>query len=62
MILGHESAGQVVAVGEKVTTLKAGDRVTMEPGVPCRMCVHCKTGHYNLCPDVIFMATPPYDG
>jgi len=52
----------VVAVGEKVTTLKAGDRVTMEPGVPCRMCVHCKTGHYNLCPDVIFMATPPYDG
>jgi len=62
MILGHESAGQVVAVGEKVTNLKAGDRITMEPGVPCRRCVHCKTGKYNLCPDVIFMATPPYDG
>jgi len=62
MVLGHESAGQVVAVGEKVTTLKAGDRVTMEPGVPCRMCTHCKTGRYNMCPDVIFMATPPYDG
>jgi len=62
MILGHESSGEVVGVGEKVTTLKAGDRVTMEPGVPCRMCVHCKTGRYNMCRDVIFMATPPYDG
>jgi len=62
MVLGHESSGQVVAVGEKVTHLKPGDRVTMEPGVPCRMCNNCKTGHYNLCPDVIFMATPPYDG
>jgi len=62
MILGHESSGEVVAVGEKVKDLKPGDRVTMEPGVPCRMCVHCKTGKYNLCPDVIFMATPPYDG
>jgi len=62
MILGHESSGQVVAVGEKVTHLQPGDRITMEPGVPCRMCVHCKTGRYNMCPDIIFMATPPYDG
>jgi len=62
MVLGHESAGQVVAVGEKVTHLKAGDRVTMEPGVPCRACHSCKNGRYNLCPDVVFMATPPYDG
>jgi len=42
--------------------LKKGDRITLEPGVPCRMCDHCKTGRYNLCPDVKFMATPPYDG
>jgi len=62
MVLGHESSGQVVAVGSKVTHLKAGDRITMEPGVPCRMCNSCKTGRYNLCPDIIFMATPPYDG
>jgi L-iditol 2-dehydrogenase len=62
MVLGHESSGQVVAVGEKVTHLKAGDRVTMEPGVPCRQCNSCKIGRYNLCPDVVFMATPPYDG
>jgi len=62
MVLGHESSGQVVAVGEKVTHLKAGDRVTMEPGIPCRSCNSCKIGRYNLCPDIIFMATPPYDG
>ena len=39
-----------------------GDRVAVEPGVPCRMCEFCKTGKYNLCPDVVFCATPPHDG
>lgn len=39
-----------------------GDRVAIEPGVPCRMCEHCKSGRYNLCPDMVFCATPPYDG
>ena len=61
-ILGHECAGIVEAVGENVTTLKAGDRVCMEPGVPCMKCEECLTGHYNLCKDVRFWATPPYDG
>ncbi|KAI7899194.1 chaperonin 10-like protein [Cokeromyces recurvatus] len=62
MVLGHESAGVIVAVGEGVTTLKVGDRVALEPGVPCRMCEMCKSGKYNLCPDMAFAATPPYDG
>ncbi|KAF2638457.1 GroES-like protein [Massarina eburnea CBS 473.64] len=62
MVLGHESAGIVHSVGEKVTTLKVGDRVAMEPGVPCRRCVRCKEGRYNLCPEMRFAATPPYDG
>eukprot|EP00759_Apiculatamorpha_spiralis_P048159 PhF_6_TR43506/c0_g1_i1/m.66785/K00008/SORD, gutB; L-iditol 2-dehydrogenase len=62
MVLGHESSGLVVSVGAGVTHLKAGDRVTIEPGVPCRGCGFCKTGRYNLCPDVKFLATPPYDG
>jgi L-iditol 2-dehydrogenase len=62
LILGHESAGEVVAVGGGVTDLDAGDRVALEPGVPCRRCDHCKRGEYNLCPDVTFMATPPDDG
>lgn len=62
MVLGHESAGIVSQVGDKVKTLKVGDRVAMEPGVPCRRCIRCKEGKYNLCPDMAFAATPPYDG
>lgn len=61
-ILGHEAAGIVQDVGENVTTLKKGDRVCMEPGVPCMKCEECLSGHYNLCRDVRFWATPPYDG
>lgn len=62
LILGHESAGEVVEIGDEVTSLKVGDRVSLEPGVPCRKCEYCKKGKYNLCPDVEFMATPPVDG
>ncbi|EGP87927.1 putative xylitol dehydrogenase [Zymoseptoria tritici IPO323] len=62
MVLGHESSGIISAVGDSVTSLKVGDRVAMEPGVPCRRCVRCKEGKYNLCPDMAFAATPPFDG
>ena len=60
--LGHEAAGVITEVGENVKTLKPGDRVCMEPGIPCMKCEECLTGHYNLCKDVKFWATPPYDG
>ncbi len=62
MVLGHESSGVVEGVGTGVTTLRPGDRVALEPGVPCRGCPACKRGRYNLCPDVRFFATPPVDG
>ncbi|XP_055379106.1 sorbitol dehydrogenase-like [Condylostylus longicornis] len=62
MIIGHEASGIVAKAGAKVKHLKVGDRVAIEPGVPCRMCEHCKNGKYNLCPDMVFCATPPYDG
>nr|POE79970.1 putative d-xylulose reductase a [Quercus suber] len=62
MVLGHESSGIISAVGARVTTLKVGDRVCMEPGVCCRRCARCKEGNYNLCFDMKFAATPPYDG
>lgn len=62
MILGHECAGRIVAVGEQVGNLKKGDLVAVEPGYTCGKCEYCKKGLYNLCPDVVFLATPPYDG
>jgi len=62
LILGHECAGEVVALGSGVSHLRIGSRVALEPGVPCRRCRYCKSGRYNLCPDVTFMATPPVDG
>ncbi|KAE8358129.1 alcohol dehydrogenase [Aspergillus caelatus] len=62
MVLGHESSGIVVETGSKVSHLKAGDRVALEPGVPCRRCEFCRKGSYHLCSDMIFAATPPWDG
>lgn len=61
-ILGHEASGTVVEVAPDVTNIKVGDRVCIEPGVPCGKCSFCMRGHYNLCPDVEFLATPPYNG
>ncbi|KAM0329454.1 hypothetical protein ACHAQA_004763 [Verticillium albo-atrum] len=62
MVLGHESAGTVVEVGSAVKTLAKGDRVALEPGYPCRRCSDCLGGHYNLCHEMVFAATPPYHG
>ena len=55
-VLGHESAGEVVAVGTDVVNLKVGDRVALEPGRPCGKCEQCIRGKYNLCKDMRFMA------
>lgn len=62
MILGHEAAGIVCKVGPNVKNLQVGDKVAIEPGVPCRACNFCKTGVYNLCLDMQFCATPPVHG
>ncbi|GMS92086.1 hypothetical protein PENTCL1PPCAC_14261, partial [Pristionchus entomophagus] len=62
MVLGHESSGTVEEVGEGVEGFQKGDRIAMEPGIPCRVCFQCKTGSYNLCPEARFFATPPTDG
>ncbi len=61
-ILGHECAGVVVQAGSSVKNLKVGDKVALEPGITCGQCEFCKSGKYNLCPDVEFLATPPYHG
>ncbi len=62
MILGHEAAGKIVKVGKDVESLDVEDLVALEPGITCGKCEFCKSGKYNLCPDVEFLATPPYDG
>ena len=62
IVLGHETAGVVEATGDAVTNVAVGDRVAVEPGVPCRNCGQCFRGRYHLCPDLEFLATPPYDG
>lgn len=60
-VLGHECAGEVVQVGADVTDLKEGDLVALEPGKPCGKCEYCRSGKYNLCRDMIFMAAPPFE-
>lgn len=61
-VLGHEPGGTIVEVGKNVKHLKPGDRVALEPGKTCGHCEFCREGKYNLCPDVVFFATPPVDG
>lgn len=58
MVLGHESSGVVVAVGKSVTSVQPGDKVAIEPGIPSRLSDEYKSGHYNLCPHMVFAATP----
>jgi L-iditol 2-dehydrogenase len=61
-ILGHESAGEVIAVHSSVSHLKVGDRVAVEPNVICNECEPCLTGRYNGCDRVQFLSTPPVPG
>ena len=62
LVLGHEASGEVVELGEGVTDLVPGQRVSVEPGVPDLTCEQCLAGRYNLCPNMVFYATPPVDG
>lgn len=62
MILGHEASGTVIETGSEVTTLKEGDRVCMEPGIPDPNSRATRLGLYNIDPAVRFWATPPVHG
>lgn len=61
-ILGHESAGIVIAKHQSVTTHEIGDRVAVEPGIICNACEPCLTGRYNGCEKMQFCSTPPVHG
>ncbi|MBN6065194.1 NAD(P)-dependent alcohol dehydrogenase [Aggregatibacter actinomycetemcomitans] len=57
--LGHEVAGTVVKVGNKVTKFKVGDRALLEPGIVDMNTDYSREGRYNICPSVDFLATQP---
>lgn len=57
MVLGHEGAGEVVAVGPQVQRVKAGDRVAVNPNHPCGHCRPCEAGRRNLCQNVRFFGS-----
>jgi L-iditol 2-dehydrogenase len=61
-ILGHESAGIILATHPSVTSVKVGDRVAIEPNIICGECEPCLTGRYNGCVKVLFLSTPPVPG
>lgn len=62
LIMGHEPAGVIEAVGRGVDHLRVGQRVAVEPARSCGKCEPCREGHPNLCPEVRFFGTPPVDG
>ena len=58
LVLGHEPGGIVSGIGEGVKGFAIGDKVALEPGVPCGLCSDCLKGNYNLCQKIRFMAIP----
>ena len=67
VILGHEFMGEVIALGDRALDgmhqpLKIGQRVAVEPAVPCWRCEICEHGHPNLCPNHYFYGLYPEDG
>ena len=56
--VGHEGAGEVVAVGPAVTTVKPGDRIAIEPAMPCGICDQCKAGRPHTCRKLRFLGCP----
>ena len=62
LVLGHEAAGTIVAVGAGVDPSRIGERVSIEPQRPDPDSAETRRGHYNLCPHMRFYGTPPIDG
>jgi L-idonate 5-dehydrogenase len=66
MILGHEIAGEIMAVGAGVTSVAAGQRVAVNPSLPCGTCRFCRRGLQQHCLDMRFfgsaMRTPHVQG
>lgn len=51
IIMGHEAAGEIAALGKEVKGLKIGDRITFDSTIYCGRCFYCRNGQVNLCDD-----------
>jgi L-idonate 5-dehydrogenase len=64
--LGHEFAGDIVAVGDPKNESLIGKRVAVDPSRPCGRCKLCRQGRYNLCPEMVYFGSasvsPPSEG
>jgi L-iditol 2-dehydrogenase len=56
--VGHEGAGEVVAIGSSVTKVKPGDVIAIEPAMPCWECDQCKSGRYHTCRNLRYLGCP----
>lgn len=61
-VLGHEPAGEVIAVGKGVHHRKVGDRVSIEPSLTCGHCEYCLRGQHNNCINCVFLGGPQAHG
>lgn len=61
LIMGHEAAGEIAAVGSGVADLKPGDRVTFDSMISCGVCAFCSRGQMNLCDNRQVMGVSPGD-
>ena len=57
-IVGHESAGTVLEVGNRVTRFKQGDRIAIDPAMPCGKCDQCLSGRAHTCRKMQFLGCP----
>lgn len=66
LVLGHEAAGVITALGSQVSNFKLGQRVAIEAGIMCNDCDYCEKGRYNLCKGMRFCSSaktyPHLDG
>lgn len=61
-VLGHEPAGEIIAVGKDVHHRKIGDRVSIEPSLTCGHCEYCLRGQHNNCVNCVFLGSPVAPG
>lgn len=57
LVLGHEVSGEVLETGSEVTDLVVGQRIAINPNLPCLECEYCLAGHTNLCEKMVFFGS-----